>query len=564
MEQARILIAIGLSFLVFFLWELFFIDRDAAPPPERTQQTAEAPREASPETPPEPRSETPTATPPPDTGTDAVDSTPTTSPVRTVQPARAITVDTPLYRATLSEQGAVMTSFVLKEYREAVGETAPLKQLIPQAAGATLLTDFTGGASLGMENAVFKGDSGRNTVSLSDASRALSFTWTSPDGVAVEKTYAFSPDTYLIGYTVRVDNRSGLALRDSLAVTLTAADESAGAYYAFEGPSVLVNHSLEQIKPKNVGKEGPVAGKVQWAAMEKQYFLSALIPRNDGEGRVRFSKTPTGILQNQYIAPARPIASGGVERFQFDLYFGPKSLKVLSDLNNELDRAIDFGWFDIIAKPCLRLMNFIYGMIPNYGIAIIILTILIKIVLWPLGNKGYKSMNEMKKLQPEMAKIREKYKDDKKKMNEELMSLYKTYKINPMGGCLPMILQIPVFIAFYRMLYGAIELRHAPFVGWINDLSAPDRLFNFDVGYVPLMEPPYGIPVLTIVMGATMFLQQKMTPAPGDPAQAKMMTFLPIVFTFIFINFPSGLVLYWLVNNVLSIAQQSYIAKKKS
>ncbi len=562
MEQARILIAIGLSFLVFFLWELFFIDRDAAPPPERTQQTAEAPRQAAPETPPGPRPETPTATTAPET--DAADATPPSSPVRTVRPARTITVDTPLYRATLSEQGALMTSFVLKNYREAVGETAPLKELVPEMAGATMLTDFTGGASLGMENAVFKAAPGRNSVSLSDAPRTLSFTWTSPDGVKVEKSYAFSPDTYLIGYTVRVDNRSGLALRDPLTVTLTAADESAGAYYAFEGPSVLVNHSLEQIKPKDVGKEGPISGEVQWVAMEKQYFLSALIPRNEGEARVRFSKTPTGILQNHYVAPARPIASGGVEQFQFDLYFGPKSLKVLSDLNNELDRAIDFGWFDIIAKPGLQLMNFIYGMIPNYGIAIIILTILIKIVLWPLGNKGYKSMNEMKKLQPEMAKIREKYKDDKKKMNEELMSLYKTYKINPMGGCLPMILQIPVFIAFYRMLYGAIELRHAPFFGWINDLSAPDRLFNFDVGYVPLMEPPYGIPVLTIVMGATMFLQQKMTPAPGDPAQAKMMTFLPIVFTFIFINFPSGLVLYWLVNNVLSIAQQSYIGKKKS
>ncbi len=170
-------------------------------------------------------------------------------------------------------------------------------------------------------------------------------------------------------------------------------------------------------------------------------------------------------------------------------------------------------------------------------------------------------MSAMKKLQPLMTEIREKHKSDKQKMNQELMALYRTYKVNPMGGCLPMVLQIPVFFALYRMLYQAIELRHAPFFLWINDLSAPDRLFNFGFS-IPFMEPPYGIPVLTIIMGGTMLLQQKMSPPPGDPTQAKMMMLMPVVFTFIFINFSSGLVLYWLVNNVLSISQQYYVQKK--
>jgi YidC/Oxa1 family membrane protein insertase len=238
-------------------------------------------------------------------------------------------------------------------------------------------------------------------------------------------------------------------------------------------------------------------------------------------------------------------------------------MRILKQLDYDLDKAVNFGWFDFIAKPCVWLMNFLYKFIPNYGVAIIILTLLIKIVLWPLGNKSYKSMNEMKKLQPLMAEIREKHKHDKKKMNEEIMGLYKVYKINPMGGCLPMVAQIPVFFALYRMLYEAIELRHAPFVGWINDLSAPDRLFRFDFN-IPFMQPPYGIPVLTIIMGASMLLQQKMTPSPGDPAQAKMMMLMPIVFTFIFINFSSGLVLYWLVNNIFSMTQQYYIIKKNA
>jgi len=217
--------------------------------------------------------------------------------------------------------------------------------------------------------------------------------------------------------------------------------------------------------------------------------------------------------------------------------------------------------FDFIAKPCVWLMNLFYSVIPNYGVAIIILTIMVKLILWPLGTKSYKSMSEMKKLQPLMKEIREKYKNDKKRMNEEVMGLYRTYKINPLGGCLPMIVQLPVFFALYRMLYEAIELRHAPFFLWIDDLSAPDRLFRFGFS-IPFMEPPYGIPVLTLIMGATMLLQQKMSPPMGDATQAKMMMFMPIVFTVIFINFSSGLVLYWLINNILSIAQQYYTQKR--
>jgi YidC/Oxa1 family membrane protein insertase len=207
-------------------------------------------------------------------------------------------------------------------------------------------------------------------------------------------------------------------------------------------------------------------------------------------------------------------------------------------------------------------MNFIYhNLIPNYGIAIIILTLLTKVLLWPLGTKSYKSMSDMKKLAPLIKEIKEKYKDDRKRVNEETMGLYRTYKINPLGGCLPMLVQIPVFFALYRMLYEAIELRHAPFFLWINDLAAPDRLFRFDFT-IPFMDPPYGIPVLTLVMGATMFLQQKMSPPMGDPTQAKMMMLMPVIFTVIFINFSSGLVLYWLVNNIVSISQQYYITKK--
>ncbi len=564
MEHARVFLAIVLSFLVFFLWEVFFVDREpvrppATPPADVTEPKAppsapaEVPERPAPVEIAEPESRSPeTAVPAePDDGT---------------RTARTITVETPLYTVRVDERGAVFTHFLLKEYRESVEEDAPQKELIPEGVEGTLWMGIGGGAGPERADALFSADTPGDVVILENGTRAVSFAWTSPRGdISVEKTFTFSAGTYLIGMTTRVLNRSDTPLTGELSFALTGRpDEENQAYYAFEGPSALINNSLEQIEPKEVEEKGVQSGRIEWTAFEKQYFMTALVPEGSGEGRIHLVRRPDGVIENRYIPPADPVPPGGDRRLAFHLYLGPKSYKVLSGYDNALDRVIDFGWFDIIAKLCLRFMNFLYGIIPNYGIAIIILTVLIKVILWPLGNKGYKSMNEMKKLQPEMARLREKYKDDKKKMNEELMALYRTYKINPMGGCLPMILQIPVFIALYRMLYGAIELRHAPFFGWINDLSAPDRLFRFDVEYVPLMQPPYGIPVLTIIMGATMFFQQKMTPPPGDPTQAKMMTFLPIVFTFIFINFPSGLVLYWLVNNVLSIAQQYYISKKQS
>jgi YidC/Oxa1 family membrane protein insertase len=332
--------------------------------------------------------------------------------------------------------------------------------------------------------------------------------------------------------------------------------------YGFEGPSALINNKLEEIKIKKIKKQDVYPGKLEWIAIQGRYFLSAIMPNEAIDARMHLSNGGE-ILTNTYVQPEQTILPDQQHVFKYKVFFGPKSMAVLKSVDYGLIKAVNFGMFDILAKPCVYIMNYIYKFIPNYGVAIIILTLLSKILLWPLGNKSYKSMAQMKKIQPLMAEIKEKYKDDKKKMNEEMMALYKTYKVNPLGGCLPMVVQIPVFFALYRMLYGAIELRHAPFIWWINDLSAPDRLFRFDF-HIPFMQPPYGIPVLTIIMGATMFIQQKMSPPAGDPTQAKMMMLMPIVFTVIFINFSSGLVLYWLVNNVISMVQQYYIQKKNA
>ncbi|MEW6332901.1 MAG: YidC/Oxa1 family insertase periplasmic-domain containing protein, partial [Thermodesulfobacteriota bacterium] len=234
--------------------------------------------------------------------------------------------------------------------------------------------------------------------------------------------------------------------------------------------------------------------------------------------------------------------------FQYSLYLGPKDYTLLKAMDIGLENAIDFGdWLKWLAMPLLIALKFLYGYVHNYGIAIIILTILIKLIFWPLGNKSYRSMKEMQKLQPKMAALREKYKDDKTKLSQESMALYKSHKVNPLGGCLPMIVQIPVFFGLYKALLYAIELRHSPLFWWIQDLSEKD---------------PYYI--TPIVMGATMFIQQKMTPTGADPLQAKIMLFMPVIFTFMFLTFPSGLVIYWLFNNVISIGQQIYINRQST
>ena len=244
-------------------------------------------------------------------------------------------------------------------------------------------------------------------------------------------------------------------------------------------------------------------------------------------------------------------------RMESALYFVPNKLSLLKQLNINAEKIVDFGWFDIIAKPMLWGMNWANKFTHNYGIDIILLTILIKIIFYPLSLKSYKSMKEMQKLQPMIAKLREKYKDDKEKLNKEMMDIYKTKGINPLGGCLPMVIQIPVFFALYKVLMGAIEFRHAPFCSGstISLLRRTSSTFSV-AGYT------LPIRILPLIMGITMVIQQKMTPTSVDPMQEKMMLFMPIVFTFLFWGFPSGLVLYWLVNNVISIAQQYYINKK--
>ncbi|MEJ2220775.1 MAG: membrane protein insertase YidC [Desulfobacterales bacterium] len=553
MEQSRLLIAIVLSLAIFLAWQFIFAPDEAE---RRQAKKVESPaveeKQAAKDTekPYKEAVETPALV-----EQSTVEETP-------LQIAATVTVDTPLYQAKISENGAVFYSFLLKNYREKVQKDAPFKQILTgdETVGIGRL-GFSGKSIAGLDKAVFSANLATGQLDVNDSPRNLTFSWRSPDGIVIEKTYKFAPDTYAIGMEVIIKNSSGRGIQDRLFVSLNAKAPGDKRMYAFEGPSALINDELKEIKTKKLKDQNTFEGKIKWVALQSRYFMSGLIPDQIEEASLHLALKSDKFVAARYRQPEKAIQAGTQYTYNYQLFMGPKRIEELKNVGNDLNKVVDFGWFDILAKPCLWLMNLFYSVIPNYGVAIIVLTLLVKILLWPLGQKSYKSMSEMKKIQPLMKEIREKYKDDKQRMNQEVMGLYRTYKINPLGGCLPMVVQLPVFFALYRMLYEAIELRHAPFFLWIDDLAAPDRLFRFDFS-IPFMEPPYGIPVLTIVMGASMLLQQKMSPPMGDATQAKMMMFMPIIFTFIFINFSSGLVLYWLVNNILSIAQQYYTQKK--
>jgi len=549
MDMYRAFLAIIISFLILIGYQYFFVPSLPTPPPGQSEQQNVAP--AAPAT-----TTVPTAQP----AAPAV-NTFTAAAVQLDEQARDITVDTPLYTAVFFEQGGGLKSFVLKKYRVKKEKDSPPMELVKTSNPAELPLVFTLDSGAAASLPVFKAD--RETLTLGDGSRAeLVMTATLANGLKIVRTLGFDGDSYLISSDYVVTNAGPVPQQVAPAMVMTNAPFSAAnstSRYLFSGPVAYVNGELNEVKGKKL-TGGPLAiqGAVSWSAYEDNYFMCAVIPEHNSASLVTMSAAGDTVRTVVAGGPAS-LAAGESRSFNYKAYLGPKKLSVLKATGYELAQAVNFGWFDVLAKPMLFLLNFFYAFIGNYGIAIILLTCLIKGAFWPITQKGMKSMKNMQKLQPKVAKLKEKFKDDPAKMNQEMMAMYKTYKVNPIGGCLPMVIQIPFFFALYRVLMAAIELRHAPFMLWINDLSAPDRLMiGFDI---PVL---HGIPVLTLLMGASMYLQQKMTPTTADPTQAKIMQFLPVIFTFMFINFASGLVLYWFVNNLLSILQQQLINRQTS
>lgn len=553
MDTYRALLAVVISFVILVGYQYFFGGFDSkkvGQEPVGISSDASAPMlPASPQT--------------NQTSSPAKESIPQPLPPSIVpdRAAREILVDTDLYSAVITENGGAIKSFILKNYKDTPAKDSPGMQLIKTSEKEGLPLTFSWGG-VAAANTFYQASSDKVQFSDDKSSGTLSMKGVSPSGLELERTYRFNPQTYLLELVVRVKNTSANPLQGSpLLHQLNLpfeADTSGSMTQLFSGPAVFMDGQRHEFASKELtGAPKTVQGKMEWAAFDSTYFMCAILPENATGTSVTMQQTDK--LVSIQVGGALDVLQPGQEKvYTYHAYFGPKKLSLLQETGYNLDKAVNFGWFDIMAKPTLWLLNFFNIYVKNYGIAIILVTIAFKLAFWPIAQKGLKSMKNMQKLQPKMVKLKEKYKDDPAMMNKEVMNLYKTYKVNPLGGCLPMVLQIPVFFALYKVLLMCIELRHAPFMLWITDLSAPDRLMiGFDIPYLG------GLPILTLLMGASMFLQQKMTPTTADPTQAKIMMFLPVMFTFMFLNFASGLVLYWFVNNLLAILQQ-YLINRQS
>lgn len=526
-----IFILVGYQELISFLY----------PPPPQTPRPQQVDDQPLP---------TDIARPPTETAQPIAKEQETPAPLQTDEPAvQNLTIENEVYAAVLTSLGGRLKSVRLKHYPGDASKSSPPREMVIEGTTGELPLVFRlEGKENTLSDEQVKYTTNRQTLQLHDEEQTtLELRGTMANGGRITKTFGFSGNTYGITLTVRVENPPETADFASLLWTHGPEPQHRNSSYYHPGPVALIDRKFVYEHATNLTSQerdlGP--GHIRWGGYADTYFLAAILPPENDVNHL-FVSALNGTAITKMTVPWKQ------EPVSYEIYVGPKDFTALNAVHPALDRAIDFGWFHFIARPLVQLLRFSHSFTGNYGIDIIILTFLVKLVFFPLTNKSFRSMAQMREVQPLMERLREQYKDDREKLNKEMMELYRRHKINPLGGCLPMLVQMPVFIGLYQALSSAIELRQAPFFGWIQDLSMPDRLGSLDLWFI---EPP-GVPVLTLLMGGTMLVQQALTPAMGDPVQQKMMMLMPVIFTVMFVNFPSGLVLYWLVNNVLSITQQ--------
>ncbi|HON58365.1 MAG TPA: membrane protein insertase YidC [Smithella sp.] len=566
----RTILAVVLSLAVLFIYQIFFAKPPVPPQAQSPKRETQQPVASA--------NQTAVAQP----ARAAVTKPSSTLPQKKVftqkeeRPPKDIIVETDNYTAIFSTRGAALKSFRLKKYDEecakcvqdiwpaikrlATGGKQPdkvksntpvelvaVKDDSPYPLALTFPDSLTDVAA----DSIYEADKTQLNLTTEKQAQRLTFTRVFESGIKIEKIFTFNPDNYSIGLDVRVQNLTSAPVTQipSLNWYEYIDPQKEPERYSSIGPVAYVSNVIKRKKAQEISAESSIGPEVSWGGYERKYFMAVAIPQDPSLTTLSMSKDAENVLAVSIKEAKSEIAPGQVASLNYNLFIGPKDYTLLKKMGLSLQEAIEFEsripglkWLSI---GLLLFIKFLYQYVGNYGVAIILLTILIKVIFWPLGNLSYKSMKEMQKIQPKINELREKYKNDQAKLGQETMALYKEHKINPFGGCLPILIQIPVFIGLYNTLLYAIELRHSPFFGWIQDLSAKD---------------PYYI--TPIIMGASQFIQQKMTPTTGDPNMAKMMLLMPIIFTFIFLNFPSGLVLYWLANNILSIGQQIYINKK--
>ncbi len=562
-DTRNLIAAASLSMLVLVMWQLYFVEPDLEA--QRAEYNAAQVQDDLPSTSPD------------QAGTN--NATLGDIAVRPVDDAMRIAIETPLMKGSLTTKGARIDDVTLTAYQETLDEDAD---------DVTLLRKISDTAPYFAEF----GWIGDNTnVALPDASTIWSassdilspnndvtLTWNNGEGLVFTRLLSID-EQYMITVTDQVTSEldDTLRLLPYGLIRRFGTPATTGIYILHEGPIGVVDTTLKERTYDDLRDEASAFTSEEnggWVGFTDKYWLTALVPAQSQKSN--FSMRSLGGVEDRYQADylGAPLVLSKGQTISYESHFfaGAKVLTMIDAYAEELnipnfDLAIDFGWFYFMTKPFFYAINWLNGLLGNFGVAILAFTVFIRLVLYPLADKSYRSMAKMRALSPRLTKMREQYKDDRQKLNQEMMALYRQEKVNPAAGCLPILLQIPVFFALYKVLYVSIEMRHAPFFGWIKDLSEidPTSIFNlfgllpYSTTYIPDF---LNIGLWPVAMGLSMFIQQKLNPPPPDPIQAKIFQWMPIAFTFLLAGFPAGLVIYWTWNNTLSIIQQWYITRR--
>jgi YidC/Oxa1 family membrane protein insertase len=490
-----------------------------------------------------------------------------------------VTLETPSLKGSINLKGGVLDDLHLTRYRETVNRNSPTITLLsPSGSEHAYFAEHgwtaTAGGTVKLPTAetVWTVPEGATLT----PSTPVTLAWDNGEGQIFRKTFAVD-DNYMFTVTQEIENRgpAPISLFPYGRILRVGQPATSGNYLLHEGLLGVLNEELQEWHYSDVKEDGPTvtfASTGGWVGITDKYWATALVPGQGSavDGSFRYQQASDSYQADYLAKDAVTVPAGGTGRAEDHLFAGAKVVKLIDGYRDALqitkfDLMIDWGWFYFLTKPMFWFLETIFSIVGNFGLAILIVTVLVKLVFFPLANKSYESMSKMKKLQPEMERLKQLFPDDRMKQQQELMEVYKREKISPISGCLPIVVQIPVFFALYKVLFGTIEMRHAPFYGWIQDLSAPDptSLFNL-FGLLPFQPPALlMIGVWPLIMGVTMWLQMRLNPTPPDPIQATMFNWMPVIFTFMLASFPAGLVIYWAWNNGLSILQQSVIMKRQ-
>jgi YidC/Oxa1 family membrane protein insertase len=571
MDQKNFIVAIVLSVAIIMGWQYLFPAKHQQPQEQQTASQSTTPNA------PQGGSTQPGAPGAPSSGQPAAEQTMSREEALAASPR--VTFNTPQLIGSIALKGARIDDVRLAKHREELDPSSPpVPVLSPIGGDHPYYAEFGWTSS----DAGIKVPGPDSLWTASDTKLApdkpVRLTWDNGAGLVFGLDISID-ENFMFAVKQSVENKTDkpVTLSPWALVLRMGEHKNEGTYALHEGPYGVFNGSLKEYSYKDFSdnKHQNVETTGGWVGFTDKYWMATLVPDQKSKSRVTLQGTGSGPgikYQIDYVGPGVTVAPGGSGAYASHLFAGAKIVHVVDAYREKLgidrfDLTIDWGWFWFFTKPMFWLLEWLYAQIGNFGVAILILTVIVKAIFFPLANKSYAAMSKMKALQPEMEKLKARYGEDKQRLNQEMMQLYRREKVNPAAGCLPIVVQIPVFFALYKVLYTTIEMRHQPFFGWIHDLSAPDPATLLTAfGFFPWDVPPYlhffNIGIWPLIMGVTMYLQQKLNPAPADPVQAKVFQFLPIMFTFMMAQFQAGLVIYWAWSNTLSIAQQYTIMRR--